>query len=191
MKLPALMGLIALAMTAVIAATFFIEERPVELVMGDDGVERPELRSRGMDHPGFPGMLIGGSGADRAEPVLGLAFVFGALQIAFFIGCLAFGLRRNGRVGRVGIFILAGAGLYLLTYVGMFFTYRGYIGGGPMNFFGAMPPPTAWMLYGLWPAPLVFMLLFVLGFNRFVWDEESERAFQQIVAEKRAEEGRS
>lgn len=196
MKLPMLMGLLALGLTLVLAASFFIEEQPAVEVVNDDGSTSIKYLGHGIDHPTHPKtedgvaiMLAGGPGEERAEPILGLAFVFGLLEIAFFMSCLAFGSRRNGKVGPIVKYIVAGGIVYAGAFIGLITAYRNYMSSDTLTTFGNLPTPTAWMMYALWPAPVFFLLVFIFGFQRFIWNDEDEAAFRAIVAEKQAEEG--
>lgn len=134
-------------------------------------------------------MLAGGPGEVRSEPILGLAFVFGLLQIAFFTSCIAFGSRRKGKVGPILKYIVAGGVLYAGAFIGLIASYRNYMASDTLTTFGGLPTPTAWMIYALWPAPVFILLVFIFGFERFIWNDEDEATFRAIVAEKKAEEG--
>jgi hypothetical protein len=183
------MALICLALTVTIVATFTVEERPSIETTDAAGNTSTTHLGHGQPHPEFGTLLVGGPGAERVDAVFGLAVLFGALQIALFVCCMLLGVRRNGRTGPAGRFIVAGGVVYLLAYAGLMYAYRGYIEGGSLEAFWSFPEPTAWMLYALAPAPLLFLLIFVLGFRRFIWDEDSEQALKQIVADKRAADG--
>ena len=186
MKLSIVMALIALGMTLVAITTYFIDV-PV--------AQRPGLQEVapypccGQVHENIDTMLIGGSGAARGAHLWGLSFVFGALILAMFVCCILLGLRRNGAIGPAGKLVIAGAALYFLAYAALMLSYRQYMTEGSLETFGALPLPTAWMMYALWPVPFVFLGIFVLGFRRYIWDDESERAFQKLVADKRTAEG--
>ena len=190
MKLPVFMAAIMLGMCAVLVATFFIEE-PYEESTDESGVTTRTYQGHGLPHPEHAQMSVGGSGAERGEDIFWLAFIFGALQIGFFVACLCFGLRKEGRVGPVCKLLLGGAVAYYLVWVGLMLTYRTYMHADSLDTFLGQPIPTAWMLYGIWPVPVFFGFVFVFGFKPYVWNEESEAAFRKIVEEKRAEGGQA
>ena len=188
MKLTALMGLICLALSLVLLSTFFIEERPsIESIDSDGNVSTTYL-GHGQSHPEFETLLTGGSGAERGEHIWTLALLFGELQIAFFVSCMLLGVRRNGVIGPAGKFIAVGGVVYVLVFAGLMLSYRGYIRADSLEMFGSLPLPTAWMLYAMAPAPLLFLLVFVLRFRDYIWDDESERTLREIMAEKRSAE---
>ena len=190
MKLPFLTGLACLGLTLVLLATFAVEERPSLRATDAAGQASVAHLGHGRPHPEFDSMLIGGSGAERGEPIWGLAFAFGALEIAVFGCCMLLGVRRNGVIGRAGKHIVAWSVVYLLAFAGTMLSYRSYMGADSLMTFGGLPVPTAWMLYVITPIPLVFLLIFVLGFREFIWNDDSERALARIVADKRAAEER-
>ena len=139
--------------------------------------ERPALA--GAAHPRFPSMDHGGSGPRRHGPVLGLAWAFGILQLALVFGCLALGVgRRRMRAP------LAAAGLVLaLILTMMVVSYRGYL-GDPDAAFLALPVPTAWFLYGFWPAQFLVVGLYVLLFDRAVVTRQDVARFREILARR-------
>lgn len=139
--------------------------------------ERPALA--GAAHPRFPSMDHGGSGPRRHEPVLGLAWAFGILQLALVFGCLALGVgRRRMRAP------LAAAGLVLaLILTMMVVSYRGYL-ADPDAAFLALPVPTAWFLYGFWPAQFLVVGLYVLLFDRAVVTRQDVARFREILARR-------
>jgi hypothetical protein len=188
MKLTAVMGLICLALSLVLLSTFVIEEQPSVESIDADGNASTAYLGHGQPHPEFETLLIGGSGTARAEHIWGLATLFGALQIAFFVCCMLLGVRRNGSIGPAGKFIVTGGAIYLVTFLTLMLSYRGFMSAESLEMFGSLPRPTAWMLYALAPVPLLFLLIFVFKFRDFIWDDESDRILSEIVAAKRAEE---
>jgi hypothetical protein len=188
MKLSAVMGLTCLGLSLVLLAMFVLEERPSVESTDETGSTTTVYLGHGQAHPEHESMLVGGSGAERGGHIWGLALAYGTLQLAFFTCCMWLGVRRNGVVGRAGWFIGAGAVIYFVAFVGLTLSYRGYMAADTLSTFGSLPKPTAWMLYGVAPIPFLFLLVFVLGFRQYVWDEESERTLARIVAEKRAAE---
>ena len=50
---------------------------------------------------------------------------------------------------------------------------------------GSFPLPTAIMLYGLWAMPLVFVVLYVVKFDRWIVTEEDMTRFREIVESRR------
>lgn len=139
---------------------------------------------RGMPHPDHASMALGGSGEHRHQNVLALGFVFAALQVAFFVGLLLLGLRRgDGSTPGRGAILLGGVA-YLLVLGGLFRSYRRFMTSETYDLFLGFPHPTAWMLYGVWGVPLVFLLLYVVCFDRWIWNAQSRERFERLVAER-------
>ncbi len=151
---------------------------------GRDAEAGAEARS-GATHPRFPSMDHGGSGPRRHGPVLGLAWAFAILQLALVVGCLALGVRRD-RVRTP----LAAAGLLLaLILTMMVVSYRGFL-ADPAAAFLALPVPTAWFLYGFWPAQFLVVGLYILLFDRAIVTPQDMARFHEILA-RRASSGGS
>ncbi len=114
--------------------------------------------------------------------------LFGLLQLGIIVGCLMLGVTRAGRVRLwLGVCGLLLGALFTL----MVWTYRGYLtDAAPALFFG-LPAPTAWFLYGLWPAEFLVVLLYVLLFRRSIVTPADMQRFREIVAARRAATGQS
>ena len=166
--------LLALCLTLVLATA-------VEPAASGDGPS-PDgsigaVSASGATHARFPSMDHGGSGPRRHGPVLGLAWAFGILQLALVVGCLALGVRRERMRAR-----LAAGGLVLALIVTMMVvSYRGYL-DDPGASFLALPVPTAWFLYGFWPAQFLVVGLYVLLFDREIVTRRDLDRFRDILA---------
>ena len=131
----------------------------------------------GATHPRFPSMDHGGSGPRRHGPVLGLAWAFGVLQLALVVGCLALGVRRD----RVRAPLAAGGLVLAVIITMMVVSYRGYL-ADPDAAFLALPVPTAWFLYGFWPAQFLVVGLYVLLFDQEIVTRQDMDRFREILA---------
>ncbi len=191
MKLPYLLFAILLAMWVTIVATFVIGEAPSAEVVSDQTgeISRTEL-GHGFTHPKFATMQSGGSGAARHEPILWFGWAFGMLQIAFFMLLVAYGGQKGGRLGPLKIPILVGGILYAATFTAMVYTYQSYMLESSHRMFLSLPVPTAWMIYGVWPAPLVFMFLYMFTFDSWTFRAEDLTRFEEILAEKQITVGK-
>jgi hypothetical protein len=140
-------------------------------------------------HETQPSMTVGGPGAAKHHRVFGLGIAFGVLQIAFFAACLALGASRGGRVGRIAVPIAVGAALHILAFLGLAISYRAYAAeaGGPL--FLGFPIPTAFLLYAVWWTPMVFVLIYVFAFDRYVFSDADHARFREILAARDARNG--
>jgi hypothetical protein len=123
-------------------------------------------------HADHPSLLRGTDGAARAAPVWWAGAVFGALQIAFFGACFALGVQRRGSLGPLLRPLCAGLLVYGAVYALLLFCYRSYLADPSAGLMLGFPPPTAVMLYGLWPVPLWFLWLYLRHFDDWILREE-------------------
>lgn len=142
----------------------------------------------GVGHPTIGDMSIGGPGEARHSRVFGVAWAFGACMILLFSTCLALGASKRDKVGGIKIFLFIGAALHLSAFSAVMFAYRPYMVEGTARFVGSFPLPSAIMLYVLWGTPVYFVLLYVIGFKRFIFSEEDEVKFAALVKARRARE---
>lgn len=174
MKLPWILFGLLIAMCCVVATVIFFVDEPAD--------------AAGSGHPVFDTMNIGGDGAARSEGVLVYGWAFGMLQICFFVACLAFGASKKEEVGALKIPFLAGTAIYLLVYTLMVRSYHAYMLEDTHVLFLSFPRPTAWMLYGIWVFPAVFIFLYMFKFDRAIFTDDDLQRFEEIVAEKQRDE---
>lgn len=183
MKLPVVLFGLLVALCAVTNVAFLMDEVPFEDVVAADGSMQRVYTGHGVTHEGFPSMNHGGDGLARHRPVLWLSWVFGLLQLAIIICSLMLGVNRAGST-RVwlGLSGLVLGGLFTM----MVLSYRAYMTDpAPALFFG-LPAPTAWFLYGFWPAEFLVVLLYVVLFSRSIATPAVMRRFEDIVAARQA-----
>ena len=138
--------------------------------------------SHGFAHAEFPDtMQQGGPGAERHSSIRWLGLVFGLLEILFFVSCLLLGL--NKLQGRIRFFFF-GALIYATLFAAMVIADHFYAVGTNRDIVLGFPLPTALMVYGVGGAPLVFVLLYVLCFDRWILTPEDMARFEQLVRDK-------
>lgn len=140
----------------------------------------------GAPHPDIGSMLVGGEGPERHAPILWVGWAIGGVQILFLAAVMLLGGRKGDDLRGLGRPVAIGTTVYLAVWTGLILAYRAYMTDPDPALYAALPAPTAWMLYALWPIPIVFGALFFFGFRRWVLTEQDERAFQQLVARRRA-----
>ena len=159
-----LFGLL-LALCLVVGVALFWEEPP-----GSQGYGHEELST----------MRQGGTG-ERHSQVLWLGVAFGVLLLLLFVACLGFGLRGargSSRAKRRAL--LLGGVLYLAVFLVLIVAYQDYV-KDPTRLLLSLPPPTAIMLWVLWPFPLYFVLVYSLKFDDWVFRKEDSRRFRELV----------
>ncbi|HVS13737.1 MAG TPA: hypothetical protein VMV46_07425 [Thermoanaerobaculia bacterium] len=151
-------------------------------VVGWLAIQEPAVNQAGLAHPDHPAMALGADGAARHQGVLGVGLLFASLIVAFFVSLLFFGLRRAGEPVPGKVLILTVGGLFLGAFVALFVTYSRYLESpDPEALALGFPPPTAWMLYGVWGIPLLFIAIYVTRFKEWVYGAGDETEYQNLL----------
>lgn len=148
----------------------------------------PADNATGVKHPVYKDTMSQGGPPQRHERILVVGWLFGMIQIAFYASCLALGVGKRQSRGRVRLALGVGFLLYAGVFSAMMLAYRESIEHPSSRLVLAFPPATAWLVYGLWAAPIFFVVLFVVGFRRWYVTEEDEQRFQQLVREVRSQQ---
>jgi hypothetical protein len=140
-----------------------------------------------VDHPEFANMQQSGNDAVPDTGLLWVGWSFGALQIALFAAMLALGARsRRGLSGP----LIAASLVYLAIWSALVLTYRGQLNVEDPALFLGFPVATAWMLFAIWPFPLIFTIYYVVGFDRWIATPEDlaelDRTLERLRAEPKA-----
>ncbi len=137
--------------------------------------------ARGVDNPQFATLLDGDPGAARHERILPVGWLFGVLIMAFAAALLAWGYRRNGRLGRVGWALLAVFVVQVVCFSAVMIAYASYTGEPSPALWWALPEPSAWLVYLFWPSQLGFLVVYVVTFDRCFWTPDDDRRFREIL----------
>lgn len=137
--------------------------------------------STGMAHPSISAMRVGGDGLTRFSSIgiIPLA-MFSAILVMFGI-LLYLGISRHRRTRQCKAWVTTGTFALLLVWWSMFETYAAYLASGEFGMFLGFPLPTAFAVYGLWLAGFIFVIAYVVGFRSFVFSEEDEIAYHELV----------
>jgi hypothetical protein len=131
----------------------------------------------GLPHPRISSMLIGGD-VSRHGGVIWLAWLYGSLQIGLFVTTLTLGLRQR----RTGLGTIAAIGLALAgVFTSMMLVYAKHQLDASPHLWLGFPPSTALMLFALWPLPTVFIVLYVVQFDRWFLAPQDLENFTQLV----------
>ena len=148
----------------------------------------PVVEASGKQHPEYGTMLQSVNSQFSSDTVKYLGYGFGLCIIGIFTLCLILGAKKANQKGFKTREIFIGMGLYLATFTALVLSSWKYdMLEAPI--IGGLPLPTAWMLYGIWFVPIVLIILYVWGFERFVISPEEEAAFQKIVENRAARNG--
>ena len=163
---------IALALAAVLVAAVYWTAYP---------------QGGSIDHPEFAGMQQSGVAAEPDTALLWIGWGFGALQIAFFAAMLALGARSRRGLRGLGIPLIAASLVYLAIWSALVLAYRSQANAEDPALFLGFPSATAWMLFAIWPCPLIFTFYYVVGFDRWVATPEDLAELDQTLERLRAE----
>lgn len=136
-------------------------------------------------HDEFPTMLQSGDiNYGSSFAILSYLFGFGVIgTLCFFV---FIGAYKNGKLGAIRIGLSIGAILYLIVYSILFMSYLSYANpNSEVQFVGGWPAPTAWMMYGMWATPLIFVMLYSFKFRDWILSEEDEKRFQELKAKRK------
>ncbi len=154
----------------------------------------PDAGVGGVAHPEHPTMRHSGSGERHAVPpeagkrgtVLWAGWLFGVAIFGVFASLIAFGARHRIRDFRPWLVLTTVAVIGAWTWV--VFAYRDYLGDPAPALYGALPAPTAVMIYLFWPLGGVFVLLFVLGFRRWVLSDDDVATYRRLLGDRAEDE---
>jgi hypothetical protein len=172
MKIWGVVFAIALALAVTLFAAAGIPER---------------LQGHSIAHPEFAGMQQSGVDAEPDAGLLWIGWSFGALQIAFFAAMLALGARSRKGLRGLGIPLVAASLVHLAVWSALVLAYRSQAGAEDPALFLGFPAATAWMLFALWPCPVIFTVYYVVGFDRWIATPEDLAELDRTLARLRSE----
>jgi len=140
-------------------------------------------------HPVAPSLLQSTGGLAEHPATLWLGYVMGLLMIGIMAVAVWIGLRKRDRATPLNRWMRAAFVGYALVFTALTVTYASYTGDPETAFFGGFPAPTAWMIYGMWLFPLLFVGLYMALFDRWVLTEDDLARFQELVEAKRQQGG--
>lgn len=177
MKLPWIIFGLLLMMCGAMVSLFVTPEPTIVIHEGED----PVPSGHGIPHPQIGTMLVGGDSLARYAPIRPATWIFALSMVCFFTSLLALASLKEGRFSKLNWLLFAGLSVQMFAMVGMLVSYESYIGDATVRLYGGFPTPTAWMLYALWPAPLLFVVFYVAAFDRWTFRPEDEKAFKEIL----------
>ena len=147
-----------------------------------------EYRSAHADHTE---MHAGGSGELRHGHILLVGWLFAVLEVAIFVTLLSLGLRRRKDSGGQGWLLFFGGVVCAGVMTALFLSYRQYMTASEPSFLGPFPTPTSIMIFGIWLAPVIFVVLYVVFFDRWIVSEDDLKRFKHILEDRRRRAGKT
>lgn len=170
MKFSWLTFVMLLVLCVIIAALFCIGEVPGGL---------------SLKHPDHVDMLQGRPGIETQLNIKWLGWAFGVMQFCFFICLLALCLNKQGRLKILKKPLFACTLLCITAFCLMMTAYWAFAQEGSGSLFGSFPLPTALMLYALWPMQILFVVIYVIYYDKAIFTTEDEEKFQELLRSQR------
>ncbi len=137
----------------------------------------------GMAHADFAGMQAGGDGAARLEHIGGLAFAFQCLLLLLIVCLSALGVAEQRRSTELWLYMGGTLLFSLFVWWNMYSGHQAFLETGTTDYFLGFPVATAWQVYGTWLGAIPLILLYSLGFRKFIFTAEDEQKYEQLLAE--------
>ncbi|MEM7386269.1 MAG: hypothetical protein AAF514_15105 [Verrucomicrobiota bacterium] len=128
----------------------------------------------GAPHPEHTEMRQGG-GSERHDGRLFLGWIYGVAQIGVFMVAIGLSIPGN-RPGRW--WLIPASALYLAVFSAMMLAYAKDVTEAP--FVLGFPLPTALLVFGMWPASALFVVLYSMQFRSWVYSEADAKRFEEI-----------
>ena len=155
------------------------------LIMGASFLLSPSARPAAQPHAVYTSL----ESTDRgSQETLWLGYFMGLAILAVTAALVLLGVSKKGRGGALGRSLLAGFVCLGLIFTGLVVSYARYAAGNQDSFFGGLPAPTAWMIYGVWLFPMLMILVCSFHFDRWYFSEEDQRSIAELLRSKRARE---
>jgi len=137
-------------------------------------------------HPQHKAMHVAGPATDFDAKMLGSGTMAGVLIISIFLLCLLLGSGKNGATPQFITIVVVASSLLIGVFLKMSSTIRDYIAAPSPEIAGGFPTPTAWMVFGISMTPMVFLLIYVAGFRRWVMTDDDRKQLEALVAQQKA-----
>lgn len=139
-----------------------------------------------LPHPDIDGMMAGSDGLARLAEIGLPAFSLQAATLVLVVLMIALGVSRRYRTLPFWLGLAATAILFLFVWSRIFLGHQLFLNTGEFQYVLGFPAPTAWVGYGIWASGLALLLLYVLGFRKFIYTHEDEAEFERLVRDLRA-----
>ena len=133
-------------------------------------------------HPSFDSMLSSGSAAPGGPVIIAAGWATGLLIIVMIGIFLLIGVAPTAK--RLRRWILGGTVVYAGVFCALMLSYLEFLEGGPLEIVGGLPAPTAWMMYGVWLFPWVYIVALVVTFDDSYFPPESEARLRELLKTK-------
>jgi len=148
----------------------------------------PPANVTGQDHEVYKTILKGGDSMTSDSTTNTLADLCGLCATGLLCLFLVLGAIRKRRLDGIRPWLIIASIVYLSIYTLTYWSDSHYAATGHDRFFLGWPVPTAWMIYAMWSAPVLFVLIYIFKFRDWILTEEDEARFEELVNARRAAE---
>ena len=136
-------------------------------------------------HPAYPSMLVSGSAAPGGSWTLRAGYLSGVLVLGVLIAFVFIGVPPKSKLG--WRLMAASSALYMATFIALLVTDATYATDGFTGTIFGFPPPTAWMIHGMWHMPWLMVLVYVVFWDSVSYTPEAEARFDALMETNRSE----
>lgn len=158
------------------------------LVIGMLFMTEPPAFVTGQPHQEFKTILKGGESMSFNSRTNVLAYAFGLCATGLLCLFLILGAIRKGSLDGIRPWLIGASMVYLIVYSLMYLSDTHYAATGHTEFVMGWPKPTAWMIYVMWAAPSLFVMIYIFKFRDWILTEADEERFAELVKQRRAKE---
>ena len=106
-----------------------------------------------------------------------------------FSVCLcALGVAERRRTRELMIYMGVSLGLMLIIWWQMYAGHQAFLESGSTGYFMGFPIATSWQVYGTWLGAIPLILIYSIGFRKYIYTHEDEERFNQLLAERKVAE---
>ena len=148
------------------------------------GLAEPVTNASGGPHPEFPGMQIGGDGIARIEQIGNLGFAFQCLLLILIVLLSLLGISERYRSRHLLVYMSGTTFLTLFIAWQMYSSHLQYLETGNTGYFLGFPIATAWAVYGTWLGAIPLVILYSVGFHKYIYTPEDEKQYKKLLMAK-------
>ena len=148
------------------------------------GLAEPVTNASGGPHPDFPGMQIGGDGIARIEQIGNLGFAFQCLLLILIVLLSLLGISERYRSRHLLVYMSGTTFLTLFIAWQMYSSHLQYLETGNTGYFLGFPIATAWAVYGTWLGAIPLVILYSVGFHKYIYTPEDEKQYKKLLIAK-------
>ena len=142
-------------------------------------ISTPTHNASGLVHSDLTSMNIGVDTSRHSNTTLIVAAVYVVSQMIFLVASLRIGIcQKTGTRKCLVLFVAAWIAVILM----LFWFYHGSIDATHETTFKlGFPGPTTWMLYVVWPTPVVMILVYCFKYSEWFYPKESRERFEELI----------